>query len=53
MKANELQSAYDELAAQYDKKTWFDQYILGVARQRKQLMSVAHGKFWMWLAERD
>jgi ubiquinone/menaquinone biosynthesis C-methylase UbiE len=44
MKVNELQSAYDELAVQYEKKTWFDQYILGVARQRKQLMSRAHGK---------
>ena len=44
MKMNELQSAYDELATQYEKKTWFDQYILGVARQRKQLMSKAHGK---------
>ena len=44
MKVNELQSAYDELANQYDKKIWFDQHILGVARQRKQLMSIAHGK---------
>ena len=44
MTGNELQSAYDELAAQYEQKTWFDQYILGVARQRKQLMSKAHGK---------
>jgi ubiquinone/menaquinone biosynthesis C-methylase UbiE len=44
MKVNELQSAYDELAAQYEKKMWFDQHILGVARQRKQLMSMAHGK---------
>lgn len=44
MKVNELQSAYDELAAQYEKKIWLDQYILGVARQRKQLMSMAHGK---------
>jgi ubiquinone/menaquinone biosynthesis C-methylase UbiE len=44
MKANKLQSAYDELADQYEKKTWFDQHILGVARQRKQLMSRAHGK---------
>lgn len=44
MKVNDLQSAYDELATQYEKKTGFDQYILGVARQRKQLMSMAHGK---------
>ncbi len=41
---NELQDAYDDLAAQYEKKTWLDQYILGVARQRKQLMSKARGK---------
>lgn len=41
---NELQDAYDEIAAQYEKMTWFDQYILGVARQRKRLMSKARGK---------
>ncbi len=40
----ELQSAYDEIAPQYEKKIWFDQHILGVARQRKQWMSKAHGK---------
>lgn len=44
LKVNELQSAYDEIAAQYEKRIWFDQHILGVARQRKQLMSKAHGK---------
>lgn len=44
LKVDELQSAYDEMAAQYEKKVWFDQHILGVARQRKQLMSRAHGK---------
>ena len=44
LKVNELQSAYDEMAAHYEKKVWFDQVILGVARQRKQLMSRAHGK---------
>jgi ubiquinone/menaquinone biosynthesis C-methylase UbiE len=44
MKVSELQSVYDELATYYEKKTWFDQTILGVARQRKQLMSQAHGK---------
>ena len=44
MQINELQKAYDELAADYEKKTWFDQHILGVARQRKRLMSKAHGK---------
>ncbi|HEX9333934.1 MAG TPA: class I SAM-dependent methyltransferase [Anaerolineales bacterium] len=44
MKMNELQNAYNEIAAQYEKKAWFDQHILGVTRQRKQLMSKAHGK---------
>ena len=44
MTVNKLQSAYDEIADQYDKKIWFDQYILGVARLRKQLMSKASGK---------
>jgi ubiquinone/menaquinone biosynthesis C-methylase UbiE len=43
LKVNELQSAYDEMAVQYEQKTWFDQQILGVARQRNQLMSKAHG----------
>ncbi len=41
---NQLQSAYDEIAAEYENKVWFDQYILGVARHRKQLMSRAHGR---------
>ncbi len=44
MTDKEIQSAYDEVADQYDKKIWFDQHILGVARQRKQLMSKAHGE---------
>src|SRR5215813_548758 len=44
LNTNQLQSAYDELADQYEKKTWFDQHILGGARQRKQLMSQARGK---------
>jgi ubiquinone/menaquinone biosynthesis C-methylase UbiE len=44
LNVNELQSAYDEKAARYEKKIWFDQHILGVARQRNQLMSKAHGK---------
>jgi len=43
MTANELQSAYDEIADQYEKKTWFDQHILGVARLRKKLLSKATG----------
>src|SRR5688572_32664984 len=40
----EIQTAYDEIAHQYEKRTWLDQHILGVARQRRQLMSQAHGK---------
>ena len=44
MTANQLQTAYNEIAEQYEKKTWLDQHILGVARQRKRLMSQAHGK---------
>src|SRR5262245_31877315 len=44
LKANELQSAYDSIAPEYEQKLWFDQHILGVARQRKQLMSRAHGR---------
>lgn len=44
MTANQLQSAYDEIADQYEKKIWFDQHILGVARLRKNLLSKATGK---------
>ena len=44
MKANDLQGAYDSLAPKYEKMLWLDQHILGVARQRKQVMSRAHGK---------
>lgn len=40
----QLQDAYDEIANGYEKRVWFDQYILGVARQRKRLMSKAYGK---------
>lgn len=40
----QLEGAYNELANGYEKKVWFDQYILGVARQRKQLMSTARGQ---------
>ena len=39
-----LQDVYDEIADEYEKRVWFDQYILGLARQRKQLMSKARGK---------
>lgn len=44
MTADQVQSAYDESADQYEKKIWFDQYILGVARLRKKLLSKATGK---------
>jgi len=44
MTVNKLQSAYDEIADQYDKKIWFDQYILGVARLKKKLLAKATGK---------
>lgn len=44
MTASKLQSAYDEIADQYEKKAWFDQHILGVARLRQKLLSKATGK---------
>lgn len=44
MTANQLQSAYDEIADQYEKKIWFDHHILGVAQLRKRLLSKATGK---------
>lgn len=44
MTADQVQKAYDESADQYEKKIWFDQYILGVARLRKKLLSRATGK---------
>jgi len=44
MTMDQLQGAYDGIADGYEKRVWFDQNILGVARQRKQLMSRAHGK---------
>lgn len=43
MTSTQLQSAYDEIADQYEKRTWFDQHILGVARLRKKLLSKANG----------
>ena len=43
MTASKLQKAYDEIADQYEKKIWFDQHILGVARLRKKLLSRATG----------
>ena len=42
--ANQVQSAYNKIADQYDKKIWFDQHILGVARLRKNLLAKATGK---------
>jgi ubiquinone/menaquinone biosynthesis C-methylase UbiE len=44
MTASKLRIAYDEIADQYEKKIWFDQHILGVARLRKKLLSKATGK---------
>ena len=44
MTAGKLQNAYDEIANQYEKRIWFDQHILGVARLRKKLLSKATGK---------
>jgi len=44
MTTDQLQGTYDEIANGYEKRVWFDQYILGVARRRKQLMSKAYGK---------
>jgi ubiquinone/menaquinone biosynthesis C-methylase UbiE len=41
---NQVQSAYDQIADQYEKKVWFDQHILGVARLRKNLLSKPSGK---------
>ena len=41
---DELRSAYNEIAAQYEKNLWFDQHILRMAPQRKRLMARAHGR---------
>ena len=43
MTSTQLQSAYDEIADHYEKRTWFDQHILGVARLRRKLLSKANG----------
>jgi ubiquinone/menaquinone biosynthesis C-methylase UbiE len=40
----DLQKAHDEVASQYEKKIWFDQHILGLARLRRKLFSKAAGK---------
>jgi len=44
MTASKLQNAYDEIDDQYEKKVWFDQHILGVARLTQKLLSKATGK---------
>ena len=44
MTVHKLQSAYDKIAAQYEKNIWFDQHVLGVARLRKRLLSKSSGK---------
>jgi ubiquinone/menaquinone biosynthesis C-methylase UbiE len=41
---DQLRGAYNQIADKYEKRVWFDQHILGVRRQRKQLMSQARGK---------
>jgi ubiquinone/menaquinone biosynthesis C-methylase UbiE len=43
MTLDEIQNEYDVRADGYEQKLWFDHYILGVARQRNQLMSKARG----------
>jgi ubiquinone/menaquinone biosynthesis C-methylase UbiE len=42
--APQIQNAYDEIASQYEKRVWFDQHILGMARLKKKLLSKANGK---------
>lgn len=44
MSAEKIQSAYDEIASDYEKRIWFDQNVLGVNRNRKKLLSKANGK---------
>ena len=51
MTVNKLQNAYDEIADQYEKKIWFDQHILGVARLRKICYQKQLEKSWMWRVE--
>jgi ubiquinone/menaquinone biosynthesis C-methylase UbiE len=41
---DELRNEYDSIANEYERKLWFDQHILGIARLRKQLMPKAQGK---------
>ena len=44
MTSRELQKAHDTLAAEYDRRTWFNEHVLGVARLRKTLLSQATGR---------
>lgn len=44
MSSRELQQAHDALAAEYDRRTWFNEHILGLARLRKRLLAQATGK---------
>lgn len=44
MTLQQVQHAYDQTAETYDKKIWFDQNILGIARLRRKLFSKAQGK---------
>ena len=44
MTPGQIQSAYDEIADQYEKRIWFDQHILGVARLRRKLLAKAKGQ---------
>ncbi len=44
MTADQVRSAYDQKAGQYEGKIWFDQHVLGVARLRAKLFSKAKGK---------
>ena len=47
MTMSALQNAYDEIADQYEKKIWFDQNILGVARLRKKMLLKASGRIFL------
>lgn len=44
MSLNQVQRAYDLVAHHYAKKIWFDQYVLGVARLRRKLLSKTTGR---------
>jgi ubiquinone/menaquinone biosynthesis C-methylase UbiE len=44
MTSRELQMAHDALAARYDRRTWFNEHVLGVARLRRKLLTRATGR---------